>query len=604
MRIFSKLASAVMKPLKKSGKFVAVLAAAALLIPFSASPAVAADGSNFDPGYIISDENFFNGTAMSATEVQQVLNSKVPRCTLGDPGRPAGGTYTWSGGQGTLATACLKDYSENLASMRGDSYCAPINGGTLSAAQMIQAVGLACNISQKVLIVLLEKEQSLISDSWPSTTQYAHATGFNCPDTAPCSSASAGFFKQLYAAARQFQVYTQNTSSFNYHVGVNNIRFNPNVNCGSSQVMIANQATANLYIYTPYQPNASALNNLYGVGDTCGAYGNRNFWRIYSDWFGSPTVNRSPQGNIDLIQGTAIGVNIQGWVYDVDTNGPVDFHVYSNGAFVGGGSANSSRTDVASFFGISANHGINATIPTPLGDQRVCVYALNVSVGRNVELGCKTVRVEAPSPRGWLDGVDATATGVMVQGWTFEPGTTNSSSVHVYTDGKFAAGFGAANSRTDVQAAFPGQSANTGFSGFVPLSNGQHQICVYALNVSGSKSAPLGCRTVDVSTPQPRGFLDSATGVSGGITVAGWAFEPGSQPSVDIHVYIDGAFAKGFTANSSRPDVKSIFTAQSANHGFSSTITAAAGSHTVCIYALNTSYLRPLALGCRTVTAG
>jgi len=43
-----------------------------------------------------------------------------------------------------------------------------------------------------------------------------------------------------------------------------------------------------LYYYTPYVPNKAALDNLYGTGDACSAYGNRNFWRFYHDWFGSP----------------------------------------------------------------------------------------------------------------------------------------------------------------------------------------------------------------------------------------------------------------------------------------------------------------------------
>jgi hypothetical protein len=55
-------------------------------------------------------------------------------------------------------------------------------------------------------------------------------------------------------------------------------------------VNILNQATANLYDYTPYVPNSAALNNLYGLGDGCSSYGNRNFWRIYNDWFGSTTL--------------------------------------------------------------------------------------------------------------------------------------------------------------------------------------------------------------------------------------------------------------------------------------------------------------------------
>ena len=54
--------------------------------------------------------------------------------------------------------------------------------------------------------------------------------------------------------------------------------------------MLANAATAALYYYTPYQPNAAALANLYGTGDSCSAYGNRNFWRLYRDWFGDPRM--------------------------------------------------------------------------------------------------------------------------------------------------------------------------------------------------------------------------------------------------------------------------------------------------------------------------
>ena len=53
-------------------------------------------------------------------------------------------------------------------------------------------------------------------------------------------------------------------------------------------VFLANRATAGLYNYTPYQPNTAAMANLYGTGDACSAYGNRNFWRMFSDWFGNP----------------------------------------------------------------------------------------------------------------------------------------------------------------------------------------------------------------------------------------------------------------------------------------------------------------------------
>src|SRR5699024_1304734 len=37
---------------------------------------------------------------------------------------------------------------------------------------------------------------------------------------------------------------------------------------------------------TPYQPNKAALAAGYGIGDACSAYGNRNFYNYYTDWFG------------------------------------------------------------------------------------------------------------------------------------------------------------------------------------------------------------------------------------------------------------------------------------------------------------------------------
>lgn len=268
--------------------------------PSVAINAQAASSSDFRAGNIISDGVFYNGNSMSAGEIQAFLNSKVPRCTLGDPGRPAGGIYTFpNGSQTLLANKCLRDYYELIPNLPGDSFCAPISGGNLSAAELIQRIGSSCNVSQKVLLVLLEKEQSLVTDSFPAKSQMDRATGFNCPDTAPCNSASAGLFKQVYSAARQFQVYGTGVFTW-YPVGSTTaIRFHPNVACGASPVYIQNRATAALYYYTPYQPNAAAINNLYGTGDSCSSYGNRNFWRMFTDWFGATEV---PQGTEQFVK--------------------------------------------------------------------------------------------------------------------------------------------------------------------------------------------------------------------------------------------------------------------------------------------------------------
>jgi hypothetical protein len=239
-------------------------------IPASAS-ALAANASDFDPGYIVSDENFYDGTAMTAAGVQSFILSKNSACNS---------TY-----------ACLWGYGQSTPTMDASRYCQALPGTPSStAAAIIAAVGRACNISQRALLVLLEKEQGLVTAVSPTKGKFESATGFNCPDTAPCDPSYAGFFFQVYNAARQFQVYRALPASFNHRPNaVNNILYHPNRACGSSAVFIRNAATAGLYNYTPYQPNASALANMYGVGDSCGAYGNRNFFRMWTDWFGSPT---------------------------------------------------------------------------------------------------------------------------------------------------------------------------------------------------------------------------------------------------------------------------------------------------------------------------
>lgn len=284
---------------------IITLAVATLIASNLIKISSAADASHFNPGRIIDDVVFYDSSAMNATQIQQFLNSKVPTCDtngqqISEFGGPDvngdGKVQRWEWGQATYnqtVFTCLKDYSQSTPTMEAASgLCEGISGGTRSAAQIIEAISQACHISPQVLLVLLNKEQSLVTDTWPLKQQYDGATGFDCPDTAPCDPNYAGFFYQVYYAARQFQIYKAYPNDFNYVAGRNNnIYWNPDLSrCGSGTVFIQNQATAALYIYTPYQPNQAALSNLYGTGDSCSSYGNRNFWRMFTDWFGNTTM--------------------------------------------------------------------------------------------------------------------------------------------------------------------------------------------------------------------------------------------------------------------------------------------------------------------------
>jgi len=257
---------------------------------FSAN-ALALSGSDFQAGNIIDNSLFFNSSAMSVDQIQNFMNAKVPVCDTNGT-QMYSSTQTraqFSASQGySPPFTCLKDYSQNTSSVAGQAgLCNDYTGGQKTSAQIIYDVAQACGISPKVLLVLLQKEQSLVTDTWPWSIQYQKATGYACPDTAACDSQYYGFFNQVYNAAQAFRRYQLNPGSYNYRAGRNNsILYSPRSGCGSSSVYIQNQATAGLYVYTPYQPNPAALGDITGSGDVCSSYGNLNFWRLYNSWFG------------------------------------------------------------------------------------------------------------------------------------------------------------------------------------------------------------------------------------------------------------------------------------------------------------------------------
>jgi hypothetical protein len=257
----------------------------------------ALNGSDFNAGRIIDNVVFENKNSMSVDQIQAFLNAKMSDCDQWGQQSYAGTTRrAYSEARDIkFPLTCLKDYYENTSNL--DNNLTTTNGqakaipaGAKSAAQIIYDASQQYNINPQVLLVLLQKEQGLVLDDWPWPIQYKHATGYGCPDTAPCDSQYYGFYNQVGSAAWQFRRYFTVPNSFNYVVGNNFIQWNPNSSCGGSNVNIQNQATASLYNYTPYQPNGAALGNIYGSGDSCSAYGNRNFWRYFIDWFGSTTA--------------------------------------------------------------------------------------------------------------------------------------------------------------------------------------------------------------------------------------------------------------------------------------------------------------------------
>ncbi len=237
----------------------------------------AASLAKFNPGYIISDFQMKHYNSMTEAEIQKFLTSKnncsnkdealYKRLSANNP------NIKWHFEKGHFI--CL---SEELF---GDG---EVIGKGETAAHIIWQAAQDYKINPQVLIVLLQKETGLITDKIPNNFDYRKATGYGCPDTAPCSEKYYGFKNQVRKAAALFSEVVSGGWT-NYPLGKNYIQYNPSASCGGSVVEIKNLATSALYRYTPYQPNAGALAAGYGTA-ACGAYGNRNFYLYFQDWFG------------------------------------------------------------------------------------------------------------------------------------------------------------------------------------------------------------------------------------------------------------------------------------------------------------------------------
>jgi hypothetical protein len=562
------------------------------LVP--APSAAAADASQFNPGLLITDENFYDGAAMSQAAVQAFLDTNN-RC-----------------GQRANCVAALRGDTPTMPASR---YCQAIDGRSQeTAASMIFRVGVACRISQKTLLVMLQKEQGLITSSNPSQYALDHALGQSCPDTAPCDPAFSGFFNQLYYGARQFQVYrlTATTGGWNYQAGrSNNILYHPDSsrNCGAKAVFIQNQATAGLYIYTPYTPNDAALRNLYGEGDRCSAYGNRNFWRLWTDWFGDPAKNtKSPVGVLTEMTPTEDGIVVAGWAVDGDAlASPVQIRVDVGGvaSFL---SADQPYQAVADNFpGAGPNHGFRAVVPAPPGTtQTVCLTMVNQLSGSDQSLGCRPVALPARvSPRGELKDLWTTVRGIHLWGWAIDPDAVDTTvDLHVLVDKTWFV------VKADQKYALgpelvAGASYQHGFGSVLPVGAGGHRICITMINKNAGANVDFGCR--DVSVPSiadvsPKGEVKDISSDGRVLNVSGWVVDPDAPTaSVPVVVQFDSRWYR-WSADGSTRDSLARFPDAGTNHGYSGTIPATPGSQWVCVYYVNANDGADPPADCRQIT--
>lgn len=167
-----------------------------------------------------------------------------------------------------------------------------------TAAELIWDVAQASGLNPQVIIVKLEKEQSLIRGRQgvdEATLQKAldRALGFGCPDSGGCDNIFAGFYFQLFGnfdaqASRYLGAAKSLMKSFTTSGGrgpvINGLaaKVGDQITLDNTlggyegvpaqqTITLSNNATAALYRYTPHVFN-----------------GNYNFWRFFNEWFRYP----------------------------------------------------------------------------------------------------------------------------------------------------------------------------------------------------------------------------------------------------------------------------------------------------------------------------
>ncbi len=234
----------------------------ATVLMFIAQPILATE---FNPSYIISDNEILDKTTMSLQDIQNFLDEKG--------GYIAG--YKTIDYYGEKRTAAEIIY--NAATNNYDCQGANVSDNPTLAEQKAKCKPISIN--PQFLLVLLQKEQSLLDDKNPTQGSLDWAVGYGCPDGSSCNDRWKGFGKQVNSASLQFYDYMINPQKFKYQVGETYIFSNPydTIN-GKKEIGVtpANKATAALYNYTPHVYN-----------------GNYNFWRLWRSYFTKTLIEGS-----------------------------------------------------------------------------------------------------------------------------------------------------------------------------------------------------------------------------------------------------------------------------------------------------------------------
>ena len=315
------------------------------------------------------------------------------------------------------------------------------------------------------------------------------------------------------------------------------------------------------------------------------------------------TLNDSPTGVLDVLARSGSGIRVRGWGYDRDSPAKALTVKLTVDGVVRTITANSTRTDVGKKYpAAGAHHGFDTVLALKEGMHRICVTLVNLGPGSDRALDCRTVTLSY-TPTAAITSVAATATGLTVSGWTTDPDTSAAIRAKVWVSGGVAT--------TVLAKAKAISHSGHAFTVSFTARSGAHTVCAVGLNVGyGTHNSASACRSITLKL-SPLGTFESVkrassagTAASAPVVVTGWALDPDLVGSSKVTVTVDGKATGTYATNVRRTDVTTRYPmVGSAAHGFSLTVPANGGEHTVCVTAVNVGGGASRSLGCKLITA-
>ena len=236
----------VTRRLRRLPSWLAAVGMFALTLSFAS----AALGATFDPAKIISDDNMRAADSLSQADIQAFLETQT----------------------GPLKSLVTTDYA----------------GTSKPAAQIIAEACKQWKISPKVMLTMLQKEQSLLTRTSLLKNTLSRAIGAGCPDGS--TNKYPGFGKQMWYGARLLDGYGEGKNGSTIplwkppYTEVEDIYVTPKVT-----VKTANVATYKLFKYNPSIGAKTPYGDLSSQSSSLS--GNANFWMIYRKHFGDTFAN-------------------------------------------------------------------------------------------------------------------------------------------------------------------------------------------------------------------------------------------------------------------------------------------------------------------------